>query len=1347
MANDFKRGIRVYLDSSDYGKGIDQMVASTKKYEKEIESLTTESKRMTAAGENSGKAWDDNQKKLKAYGEQVKKSQAVEADYRAKLQQTEKVLNNLSGVSYNELINVQKTLQKELKTTTRGTDEHKTKLDQLDKVNNEVVKSQKEMNSQLGATSEGFMEMAAGAAAGIAALSVVYSKLEEFMGLRMELEDSQANLKALTGLDDKDIGWLTNYAVQLSTTTTEAGIRITASSKEIMDGFTTIGSKRPELLKNKEAMAEVTKQALTLAAAGVPVETAFDVVTASMNQFNLGADQASRIINVLASGSLEGSAEADSLAGSLKNVGTVSKGSNLSLEQTVAALEVLASKQLLGEEAGTKLRGALLKMQAAGVGYVSGSFNMRDAIVEVNSMLDKQGTNLEKDALKQKLFGIENITAGQILLENVKEYERLTLAVTGTNVAMTQAQINTETTSAKLKQAKNNYNEAGIALAKNFEPALLGVTNAGVSLLKVFVQHPALLYTLVTAVGLLTVAMTYETVASIASTLALKAKASATDFLNSKTVLFFKTLLTNPYVLIGAAIAGVTLLIYKLASAQTAANAAWKEYNKQSAIEIENSNQLFEAAKKTNIGTDERKIAIDKINSIYGKYLTNQLTEKSNLNDLTIAQNQVNNALREKIAIQTKEQAKADVITKRIPLQANLMERISNNVSGSKGEATSDVIMKTVKDILDKNTPADPKKAYTLAKDYLKRMMGKDMKDNMYSDLAEYISSLTNMNTELSDIDKKFDRILTKPKSTSGGGMGGPKEGDLSADGTMIFKGGKWVKIKKEKADGTLDKTDPYTVELKQKEEAYKESQLEVMEQRRKGEISEKVFNQIALQTQLSFLDEKKKLQEKYKKETVDTEIEISNQKLKIQQDGDAFALQAIKDIQDAGIKALESAQLTKQRMLQDTLNQGIITEKEYNSEIKKLAADLANAKLSLAEATLVNLKKVKFNDKDVQKKALTDAIDEIAKLKEALVNAQGAVAKDTAKGVEKDAETIAERMKKVFGNSFSEIGNLFTNFSQGLDDLSKGNLDSWSDWGTAVGGIVQSALSVATQVNDEYFKGKAASLEADKQRELTNAGSNAEERDKINQKYAQKELDLKKKQSSADTVLKVAQAVAAGGLAIMQGFAQLGPIGGVIAAVILGGITALQVGTILKQNEAIQNTTLDSSAMAGASPTPQVTGARVVTPQAADGRWDVMGADDGKVYRNVPYRGVARTGMVTTPTLMGERGDELIVDNPTLRNIRMNAPGVLDVIRRNRVRQRADGNYNTIDGSSPAGSSVPNQDNSAIIAANISVMSQLIALLSYLRDNGIDAFVMLSQLEKQQALKDKSLKKGSIKG
>ena len=53
---------------------------------------------------------------------------------------------------------------------------------------------------------------------------------------------------------------------------------------------------------------------------------------------------------------------------------------------------------------------------------------------------------------------------------------------------------------------------------------------------------------------------------------------------------------------------------------------------------------------------------------------------------------------------------------------------------------------------------------------------------------------------------------------------------------------------------------------------------------------------------------------------------------------------------------------------------------------------------------------------------------------------------------------------------------------------------------------------------------------------------------------------------------------------------------------------------------------------------------------------------------------------MITPPTLVFEQGAELIVDNPTLRNLQINAPHELETIRNQRVKQRASGNYNAIE-------------------------------------------------------------------
>lgn len=315
--------------------------------------------------------------------------------------------------------------------------------------------------------------------AGIASVAGMVTGVNKLVQSYNDYEERVANLSSITGLAGKDLDFLAQRAKDLSTTTLEGGIRITQSADDIVDGFTKMGSARPELLKDKDALALVTENALILAAAAkMEMTPAMESVAASMNQFNLDASQSGRIINALAAGALEGSAEIQDLTESLKNTGTVAASSNMSLEQTIAALEILGEKQLKGAEAGTKLQGAILKMKSAGVGYVNGAFNIRDALVEVNSQLGKKTTALEKDALKEKVFGIDNMKAGEILISNVDKYDKLTTAVTGTNVAIRQAAINTNTNNAKLLQAKNAISIVAIELGEKLAPAQSAGINA-----------------------------------------------------------------------------------------------------------------------------------------------------------------------------------------------------------------------------------------------------------------------------------------------------------------------------------------------------------------------------------------------------------------------------------------------------------------------------------------------------------------------------------------------------------------------------------------------------------------------------------------------------------------------------------------------------------------------------------------------------------------------------------------------------------------------------------------------------------------------------------------------------
>jgi hypothetical protein len=118
---------------------------------------------------------------------------------------------------------------------------------------------------------------------------------------------------------------------------------------------------------------------------------------------------------------------------------------------------------------------------------------------------------------------------------------------------------------------------------------------------------------------------------------------------------------------------------------------------------------------------------------------------------------------------------------------------------------------------------------------------------------------------------------------------------------------------------------------------------------------------------------------------------------------------------------------------------------------------------------------------------------------------------------------------------------------------------------------------------------------------------------------------------------------------------------------------------------------------------------------------------------------GRSRTGLVTTPTLYGEAGTELVIDAPTLRRLNTSAPGFNRFVMQNRVvPQRADGNF------APAGGAAPVVDNT-INLAMIEVLDKNNRLLEYLATNRIEAYTLLSEFEKTRDLRDKSLAKGSI--
>ena len=786
MAGDLNRSIKIYLDNSDAMTSASELETKIGELEKKLLDLRT-------AGEGNSKAAKKIERELTAQTQKMQK-------YKQEVADTERVLKNLSGATYNDLIKTKNKISTELKKVTRGTAEYNTKLEMLKRISKETALAQQEMRVEIGCQASvwgratdfvnKYMGIIGTAVAAITGITLTFNKFRE---ARNKLEESKADVKALTGLDDESIEWLTDQAKRLSTTVTEEGIRIRQSADEILEAYKLVGSAKPELLANKEALAEVTEQTLILASAsGMKLTDAVDAVTLALNQYGDGADQAARYVNVLAAGSKFGAAAVESQTKAIKTSGVAAASAKIPIEQLVGTIETLGEKGIKDEIAGTGLKKFFLTLQ-------TGADETNPKIVGLSTALENlRKKQMDATAIK-KMFGEEGYNVASVLINEADKVEYYTKAITGTSVALEQATIKSQSATAKMQQAKNKLNDLGIELMEKINPSIISVMNQTVNWTKKLVlmadwisKNTGLVITLISTLTLYTAAIklnTYWKIASNGATLKATiiekahlvatrssiaaeyalAAASALKARNIKAATmamrsFLVTLGLNPIIAAGVAITALAVGIYKIWDNSTKSARALKEMNKEISTERAEAYTLFDALQRSNAGTKQRKELIDEINSRYGKYLENQLTEQSTTEDIAKALEIVNEKLHENIVLKTMQKEKEDVTTTALNKQIDLMDQMREK--SNLGQFVTDAMLRDVKRITDegiKNGRSWTKTYDDVISyiDYYYGARGKVDKD-FWGSLQSYMTQTYQLASNLDKISQKYSPLLPK---------------------------------------------------------------------------------------------------------------------------------------------------------------------------------------------------------------------------------------------------------------------------------------------------------------------------------------------------------------------------------------------------------------------------------------------------------------------------------------------------------------------------------------------------------------------------------------------------------
>lgn len=264
-----------------------------------------------------------------------------------------------------------------------------------------------------------------------------------------DFETSVADLSAVTGQSGKDLDFLANKSIEFSK-------RFGGSASSIVEAFKLAGSARPELLKNGQALSDLTEKAILLSkASGDDVPTSIKNLTGTLNAFELPASEAGKVMDILANASQLGAQEIPYLTEAFTKFGGIAKSQGVSIAESAGAIELLGLKMPDASTAGTALRNVMIKLMAPDALGKDAQDRLKNLGINTAELSDKNKSLAERlQVLKPlltdsgalvKVFGAENALGAQILISQTEELKKFTAGLDKNGTTQEQADIKSKT--------------------------------------------------------------------------------------------------------------------------------------------------------------------------------------------------------------------------------------------------------------------------------------------------------------------------------------------------------------------------------------------------------------------------------------------------------------------------------------------------------------------------------------------------------------------------------------------------------------------------------------------------------------------------------------------------------------------------------------------------------------------------------------------------------------------------------------------------------------------------------------------------------------------------------------
>lgn len=256
-----------------------------------------------------------------------------------------------------------------------------------------------------------------------------------------EFDAAMSNVNAVTQETAENMDLLRDAAL-------DAGGRTVFTATEAANAVEELGKAG---IETADILSGALDASLDLAASGqLQVARAAEITATTLKQFGLEGAEAARVADVLSAGAGKALGSVEDLAQALKFVGPIAGVMGISLEDVTATLSLFADQGIIGEQAGTALRGMLASLQAP-------SAAAKEKLDELNITLYNESTGA--------FLGLESVV-GQLnaRLGDADDQTRDTaLGIIFTNAQLTTAQTLVGEAGAKWGEYRDRVDESGYA--------------------------------------------------------------------------------------------------------------------------------------------------------------------------------------------------------------------------------------------------------------------------------------------------------------------------------------------------------------------------------------------------------------------------------------------------------------------------------------------------------------------------------------------------------------------------------------------------------------------------------------------------------------------------------------------------------------------------------------------------------------------------------------------------------------------------------------------------------------------------------------------------------------------